>query len=208
MDDEQLGRKIWSAWTPGPSTKEVAEQLGAAARAALTGPEVTREDVEERAVRGLRPGNADLILAALRHFARAPAGKVPSLEEIEAEMRGMISGGDLYKKCARVAHAMMQKIGGRERMMIDGMTEEEIRSEIYNEHNKINGALGHAAARVVYRLATTPRTGEDADKEAMDACWKYQEASGMKRHLTREDAWAHQSLDCRNGWRAVAKEKA
>lgn len=198
-----------------------------AARAALTGPDVTREDVLQAVARGWcaernanKTMDVDLATAiaeevlALRHFARAPGGKVPSVEEIEAEMRGDprrrlgYSGPSMsdMQICARVAHAMMQRIDGGQRMMIEGMTEKQIFEEFAKEPLSSDQSFAKIYSRVAHRLATTPAPTEDPDRWAKGLAWIHAKASGFPHNATPDLEWDDYSEGARNGWRAVAKE--
>ena len=234
-DDETLGWKIIpEGWQINRA------EVGRRARAALTGPEVTLEEVAafliQRRIEASKdgPGNysdLDMVLAALRHFARAPGGKVPSVEELKGIFQKAMNDeetklhGNLETKlsyysvrnvCAETAHAMMQRIGGREEMMIDGLDV----NGLWNEWNKCAppdgrpelSVSGHQilneAFAMVRRLATTPRRVDDPDKEARELYIRFLRAKNNLAYENCKWDWDNLNDRDRNGWRAVAKGKA
>ena len=223
MTDEELGRKIEDVLHKDGRNSwslDICREVGAAARAALTGPEVTREDVERR----LESGPVDAswndntvlqVMDAIRYFARAPGGKVPSVEGIVKAFRqhGERHGQTLYETMARVAHTMMLEIGGRAEMMIDGMTAPQIEAEmlvgIAEKNRRMEGVLYvQECSKVAHRLATTPRT-VDADKEAKRLAWEFHKAAFTTFDAASPDElWASFKDYQLVGWRAVAKGKA
>jgi hypothetical protein len=223
MDDREVGTKIYTdagklCTNPHePGTWFAA--VGAAARAALTGPVPTRGDVLEWCDReGHMALSVDTILAALRHFARAPGGNVPSVDEIAHEMIRTYGGTSantaaIAKCCATVAHALMLRIGGRAEMMIDGMSvqgiEEAFLKDAFAPTDKITRQCMDHAAHEAFRLATTPRTVDDPDKEAKRLAWEFHKAAFTTFDAASPDElWATFKDYQLVGWRAVAKGKA
>lgn len=145
---------------------------------------------------------------------------VPSVEELRKSMWGdgtvKCSGllveattTEIIAHCAHVAHDMMLQLAPRRRMMIDGLSIADLANIIETMERDPRGSVYSPnrarAAEEIHRLANTPaEDAPDPDAVAKDLCWQYRQASGMKRHLTRDDAWDHQSLESRRGWRAVA----
>ena len=218
MDDMELGRKIATEALPGRDMVDYS-RLGAAARAALTGPEVMREEVQDWCKKewGFAQPATELILAALRHFARAKCGKVPSVEEIHEMMNDCPPSGVTDWKqrqhCARIAHAMMLRLGGRAEMMISDMDRQALTKAMlqnaFAANNHIVITTIEHCVEVAHRLATTPRTVDDPDKEAKRLAWEFHKAAFTTFDATSPDElWAtfkdHQLV----GWRAVAKGKA
>jgi hypothetical protein len=148
--------------------------------------------------------------------ARAPGGAVPSQNDIQDAMVAEIvkhrhSGPDSFH-CARVAHAMMQRIGGRAEMMIADMDMQAITVEMANEWGDTTEEereVIRLCARVSHRLATTPRTVDDPDKKAKRLAWEFHKAALVQLDVsTPDELWATFKDHQRIGWRAVAKGKA
>lgn len=119
--------------------------------------------------------------ACCDHRNSAPPRDVPSVEEVEMAMGKEIQDtqhdlapGSIRSLCARVAHAMMQKMAPRQRMLIEGMDEGDFWQEWHklappdgwpemsvNDHKMLKIAFNMAI-----RLATTPAPVEDPDREA------------------------------------------
>ena len=113
---------------------------------------------------------------------------------------------------AEVAHAMMQKIGGGQRMMIEGMTIKDLDGALKSviTTNSITEWALEKIVMEVIRLATTPDPVEDPDRKAKRLCWEFYCVicpDPMKRGYDNADhLWTIKTEPERNGWRAVAKE--
>ncbi len=132
-----------------------------------------------------------------------PRQDVPSVTKILHEMRnGEVSdrfpalSNDIIH--AHVARDMMLELAQRKRMLIDGMSVEEIRRKM--RETIAGGDLYEKCAAVVHHLATTSAPVDDPDAEAKRLSLLWQ--SGAKIPLS--GPWDTMPEDQRNGWRAVA----
>jgi hypothetical protein len=160
----------------------------------------------------------------IREFASAiralfprpePRQDVPSVPDIRTAMfgDGKIKGSgliveattsELLSHCARVAHAMMQKLAVRPRMMIDGMTVNEIHKEInYPSHSQV--------AVKIHALANTPaEPAPDPDAEAKELSFKWHQSTKHGERFSHADLyWSYigNRMGAQDAWRAVATAK-
>lgn len=218
MTDHALAVAVHNAWHC-----HTGRELGAAIRALFPRHEApTREAVIEFIPKSW--GNngllVELIRNAIQQFAPpAPTRQdVPGVEEIEAALGRVLNFGSPHGlgvrvyDAARVAHAMMLELAPRERMMIGGMSVEQIAEEIRKDGrgvpNKTEHYLTILGATVARRLANTPAIpAPDPDAEAKDLCWIHENEAKPGHTRTKEQLWNHYTEAGRNGWRAVAAAK-
>jgi hypothetical protein len=133
---------------------------------------------------------------------------VPSVEEI-ADVMCITDkrNGDTYGSCARVAHAMMQRIATppatEARTMIQGMTADDIFDWLM-----VNGSLSRTDTReianAVYRIANTPADVPDPDAEAKENAFSFHCVASPGMYANEDECWDGQGTKQRVGWRAVA----
>lgn len=99
----------------------------------------------------------------------------------------------------------------RPKMMIEGMTVDDIRDEIRrdSEWQSVGESTSYVAARVAHRLANTPAPVVDEDAEAKRCLWAWSKATHsnlLDSCHSPDELWDAYGEDGRVGWRAVAKE--
>lgn len=188
MDDETLGRRIVTASFPNivhTWTKRELTAFGCAARELLAKPVATREGVLDW-------------LVEQQNNSGAWGMHGPPQEWVDM-----------------VFSALSHFAPPRQRMMIEGMSVEDITKRISDTaparflhtwgKDEVIAVDAEHAARVAHRLATTPAPEVDADAGAKALAWKFHKAALVEIGAENaDDLWASFKDHQRLGWRAVA----
>jgi hypothetical protein len=133
---------------------------------------------------------------------------MPSVEEISKIMLD----ADISRNyiAARVAHAIMQELAVRPKMMIDGMTKEQIKREFLtylgSELQSWGIEIASDCADRVYELANTP-AAPDPDAGAKELAFKWHQSTKHGVRFSHADLyWIYigNRKGTQDAWRAVA----